>query len=66
MEKLTQGALEVVQKELEESKIYSADLKSRLLKVVKKESEEELKIVDLTVNRKNILKYFPRQEEVSG
>lgn len=66
MEKLGVGALEVVQKELDESKIYSNDLKSRLMKVARKEKGEEVRVVDLTANRKNILKYFPRQEEVVG
>lgn len=58
--------MEVVPKELEESKIYSNEVKARFLKVQKKEDLEAKKIVGLLENRKNILKYFPRGETVKG
>jgi hypothetical protein len=65
-QKVASGAMEVVQKELEESKIYSNVQKNRFLAVECKPAEETARCVDLTVSRKAILKYFPREEEVVG
>lgn len=58
--------MDVVQKELEESKIYSNEQKNRLMKLGKEGKEDGLRVVDLTTNRKAILKYFPRSEEIVG
>lgn len=58
--------MEVVAKELEESKIYSNEVKARFIKVQKGEESEKKNIVSLLENRKNILKYFPRGEVVKG
>ena len=65
-EKVASGAMEIVQKELEESKIYSNEQKNKLQKIVKEEKEDGIKVINLTTNRKAILKYFPRNEEVVG
>lgn len=65
-EKVASGAMEIVQKELEESKIYSNEQKNKLQKIAKEEKEVSLKVIDLTANRKAILKYFPRGEEIFG
>lgn len=66
VEKVASGAMEIVQKELEESKIYSNDQKNKLQKISKDDKDVSLKIIDLTTNRKAILKYFPRGEEIIG
>lgn len=58
--------MDIVQKELEESKIYSNEQKNKLMKLAREGKEDGLKVVDLTTNRKAILKYFPRSEEVIG
>lgn len=52
--------MDVVQKELEESKIYSNEQKNKLMKLGKEGKEDGVRVVDLTTNRKAILKYFPR------
>ena len=59
-EKVASGAMDVVQKELEESKIYSNEQKNKLMKLGKEGKEDGVRVVDLTTNRKAILKYFPR------
>lgn len=59
------GAMEVVQKELEESKIYSPAQKARFLAIVSTPAPFG-RCVDLTADRRAILKYFPRAETVVG
>jgi hypothetical protein len=59
------GAMEVVQKELEESKIYSSAQKARFLAIVPTPVPIG-RCVDLTVDRRAILKYFRRAETVVG
>lgn len=65
-EKIEQGAIEVVQKELEESKIYSADAKGRLLQVQRNPELKGIEVLDLCSNRKELLKLFPRGGELKG
>lgn len=65
-QKIEVGAIEVVKKELEESKIYNAEAKSRLMKVVKNPEAKGIEVVDISKNRKEMLKMFPRGGELKG
>lgn len=58
--------IEVVQKELEESKIYNAEAKGRLLKCQKKSDLKTEHVIDMVSNRKEMIKMFPRGGEIKG
>lgn len=56
----------MVKKELEESKIYNAEAKNRLMKLSKNPEVKGVEVVDISSNRKELLKIFPRGGELKG
>jgi hypothetical protein len=52
--------MEVVKKELEESKIYNPEQKARLMKCERNPEAKGVEILDICSNRKEILKMYPR------
>ena len=60
------GVFTAIQKEVEESKIYNAEQKARLLKYQKNDEFKGPQIIDVVNNRKEMLKLFPRGGQIKA
>lgn len=58
--------MQTIPKELEESRIYSPDQKARFIQCQAKTEGAKTEVVDVSQERKEMLRLFPRGGEVKG